>query len=257
MSEKQSTVIKCLPTTSPNLWEEEFTTDVKNRRIIFFWAPWHDQCKAGGPMDTIYASLAEATSTQKASQDDDGVEFWKVEAEKYPQLCQRYQVTHIPTFLMVDTNGAVVDRIEGSNDPAMLTMAVRSFLVRQEPPLKPPSPNRTVPQTMEPPPMKHSIELDLEALTKRSPIVVFMKGLPSHPRCGFSRQICLLLDKYNVPYDAYDILTNEEVRQGLKSFSDWPTYPQLYVKGEFIGGLDICKELDESGDLMKILSVSQ
>jgi hypothetical protein len=59
--------------------------------------------------------------------------------------------------------------------------------------------------------MKHSIELDLEALTKRSPIVVFMKGLPSHPRCGFSRQICLLLDKYNVPYDAYDILTNEEV----------------------------------------------
>jgi Grx4 family monothiol glutaredoxin len=208
-------------------------------------------------MDAIYESLAEATSTTTASHEDDVVEFWKVEAEEHPQLCQRYQVTYIPTFLMVDTNGVVVDRIEGSNDPARLTMAVRSFLVRQEQPSKPQSPIGNVTQTMEPPPMKQSTDIDIGALTKRSPIILFMKGLPSHPRCGFSRQMCLLLDKYNVSYDAYDILTNEEVRQGLKVYSDWPTYPQLYVQGEFIGGLDICKELDESGELMKILSISQ
>ena len=260
MSEKQGSIIKCLTASSLHLWENESTGDVKKRRVIFFWAPWHDQCKVGGPMDTIYESLAEATSTTPssttASHEDDGVEFWKVEAELYPHLCQKYQVTFIPTFLMVDTNGVVVDRIEGSNDPARLTMAVRSFLVRQEQPPKPPSPITNATQAMEPPPMKQSTDIDIGALTRRSPIILFMKGLPSHPRCGFSRQMCLLLDKYNVSYDAYDILTNEEVRQGLKAYSDWPTYPQLYVQGEFIGGLDICKELDESDELMKILSFS-
>lgn len=80
-----------------------------------------------------------------------------------------------------------------------------------------------------------------------------MKGLPSAPQCGFSRQIIEILDESGVPYDAFNILEDEEVRQGLKEFSNWPTYPQLYVKGELVGGLDICKELVEEGELSEML----
>jgi Grx4 family monothiol glutaredoxin len=258
--------VKCLTSSSLPLWEDFDKNKTKRRRVLFFWAPWHDQCKVGGPMDTIFESLAEATTTTKGNNhgDDDAVvEFWKIEAEEYPQLCQQYTVTYIPTFLMVDTNGAVVDRVEGSNDPARLTMAVRSFVVQQPAPVQhqqqqqpstaeanPSRSTTTTTSTTQPP----TTATDLEALTQRSPVMLFMKGLPSQPRCGFSRQMCNLLDRYDITYDAYDILTNEEVRQGLKEFSDWPTYPQLYIQGEFIGGLDICKELDESGELEKLLS---
>jgi Grx4 family monothiol glutaredoxin len=81
-----------------------------------------------------------------------------------------------------------------------------------------------------------------------------MKGLPSAPQCGFSRSIIQILDDSGVPYDAFNILEDDEVRQGLKEFSNWPTFPQLYVKGELVGGLDICKELVEEGELADILN---
>ncbi|MEM7139351.1 MAG: glutaredoxin family protein, partial [Myxococcota bacterium] len=77
-----------------------------------------------------------------------------------------------------------------------------------------------------------------------------MKGLPSEPKCGFSRQMCELLDGYE--YDAFNILQDDEVRQGLKKYSDWPTFPQLYVDGDLVGGLDICQEMKESGDLQDL-----
>eukprot|EP00536_Pseudo-nitzschia_multiseries_P013866 jgi/Psemu1/261772/estExt_Genewise1Plus.C_6250013 len=104
-----------------------------------------------------------------------------------------------------------------------------------------------------------SLDDRLAALVKRHPIMLFMKGLPSNPRCGFSRQTVELLDSQTtagggeVSYDAFDILSDEEVRQGLKAYSDWPTYPQLYVNGELVGGLDILRELHESGDLEDVL----
>lgn len=95
----------------------------------------------------------------------------------------------------------------------------------------------------------------LKSLIERSPVMVFMKGSPAAPRCGFSRQLVELLGKYNVHYDTFDILEDDDVRQGLKEYSDWPTYPQIYVKGEFIGGLDILKQLDGSGELENSLRV--
>jgi Grx4 family monothiol glutaredoxin len=83
-----------------------------------------------------------------------------------------------------------------------------------------------------------------------------MKGLPSAPKCGFSRQICELLNETGVAYDSFNILEDDEVRQGLKKYSDWPTYPQLYVNGELVGGLDICKEMADSGDLQDLLTAT-
>jgi len=98
-------------------------------------------------------------------------------------------------------------------------------------------------------PKKVSLDARLAALTSASPLVVFMKGNPGEPKCGFSRTLMGILQESKVPFTTFDILTDEEVRQGLKTFSKWPTYPQVYVKGELVGGLDIIKEVQEAGDL--------
>ena len=98
-----------------------------------------------------------------------------------------------------------------------------------------------------------SLNKKLEQLVNRHRIMLFMKGIPSSPRCGFSRQIVEILDSFNISYDAFNILEDDEVRQGLKEYSDWPTYPQLYVEGDLVGGLDIVKEMEESGDLKDLL----
>jgi len=98
-----------------------------------------------------------------------------------------------------------------------------------------------------------TLQSRLKKLVNRHKIMLFMKGLPSAPRCGFSRQIVDILEETGVAYDAFDILEDEDVRQGLKELSEWPTYPQLYVNGELIGGLDIVKELKESGEFEDLL----
>jgi Grx4 family monothiol glutaredoxin len=78
--------------------------------------------------------------------------------------------------------------------------------------------------------------------------MLFMKGSPEQPRCGFSRQIVEILQGEKISFSTFDILTDEEVRAGLKTYSDWPTYPQLYANGSLVGGLDIVKEMVASGD---------
>ena len=93
----------------------------------------------------------------------------------------------------------------------------------------------------------------LRALTHRASVMLFMKGTPDAPRCGFSRTAIELLRAQKVAFDTFDILSDEEVRQGLKTFSNWPTYPQLYGDGKLVGGLDIMKELAEEGELADAL----
>ena len=84
-------------------------------------------------------------------------------------------------------------------------------------------------------------------------VVLFMKGTPLFPQCGFSSRAVAILDHCGVAYDSVDVLQDMEIRQGIKSYSDWPTIPQLYVKGEFVGGCDIIKEMFESGELRDFL----
>ena len=97
-------------------------------------------------------------------------------------------------------------------------------------------------------PTKVKLEDRLKALINKAPVVIFMKGHPGEPKCGFSRQLMELLKESapEVKFDTFDIFSDEDVRQGLKTYSNWPTYPQLYVKGELVGGLDIIKELSKT-----------
>ena len=82
-----------------------------------------------------------------------------------------------------------------------------------------------------------------------NPVVLFMKGVPEQPQCGFSAVSVQILDHLGVDFVGVDVLQNDALRQGIKTFSDWPTIPQLYVKGEFIGGSDIIREMFQSGEL--------
>ena len=86
------------------------------------------------------------------------------------------------------------------------------------------------------------------------PVVLFMKGVPEQPRCGFSALVVQILDHLGVDFVGVDVLQDDELRQGIKTFSDWPTIPQLYVKGEFVGGSDIVREMFQSGELKPFLA---
>jgi Grx4 family monothiol glutaredoxin len=100
-----------------------------------------------------------------------------------------------------------------------------------------------------PVPSAQSLNDRLAALVRTAPIMLFMKGSPDAPRCGFSRSVVEILNSEDIPFSHFDILQDEEVRAGLKTFSDWPTYPQIYHNGELVGGLDILKEMQEAGPL--------
>jgi monothiol glutaredoxin len=89
---------------------------------------------------------------------------------------------------------------------------------------------------------------------EQNDVCLFMKGTPDAPQCGFSMAISNMLKILEVNFKGINVLENEELRQGIKAFSDWPTIPQLYIKGEFLGGSDIVKEMYESGELQKKLS---
>jgi len=95
----------------------------------------------------------------------------------------------------------------------------------------------------------------LHKLIQLAPVMLFMKGTPTEPRCGFSRKIVEILNQESIQFASFDILSDEEVRAGLKLLSDWPTYPQLYVNGTFVGGLDIIKDMSVAGNLKEQLGI--
>lgn len=88
---------------------------------------------------------------------------------------------------------------------------------------------------------------------KSNDVVLFMKGTPDFPQCGFSGQVVQILDHLGAQYKGVNILSSDELRQGVKEYSDWPTFPQLYIKGDFIGGCDIVREMFQQGELQAIL----
>lgn len=159
------------------------------------------------------------------------IKFLNVAVEEIPEVAQKHEIEAVPTVIFFQNNKAV-HRIDGI-DIADLTATTKKLAGASE--------------------SSGSLEDRLNALINKSKVMVFMKGDRAAPKCGFSRTLIQILNETNIPYETFDILTDDEVRQGLKTFSDWPTYPQVYVKGELQGGLDIIKEMQASGELMNIL----
>ena len=96
----------------------------------------------------------------------------------------------------------------------------------------------------------------ISTLVGENDVVLFMKGTPLFPQCGFSSRAVAILDHVGVGYESVDVLQDMEIRQGIKTFSDWPTIPQLYVKGEFVGGSDIKMEMFEAGEMKPLMDAS-
>jgi monothiol glutaredoxin len=98
-----------------------------------------------------------------------------------------------------------------------------------------------------------SVNERIDELVKNNDVVLFMKGTPLFPQCGFSSKAIAILDHLGVTYESVDVLQDMEIRAGIKDYSDWPTIPQLYVKGEFLGGSDIMMEMYEAGELQEMV----
>jgi len=200
--------------------------------VLFFWANWDPSCKQ---MDQVVTQLASDHALLK---------FIKIEAEAFPDVTEKYPVTAVPTFIIL-RDGKVADKLEGPSAPKLValvgkhTKAISAGVakVKSKVPVQP----------------DKELNTRLGKLTRAAPIMVFIKGSPSAPRCGFSRQIVEILKEENCKFGYFDILTDNDVRQSLKTFSNWPTYPQLYINGELIGGLDILKELREEDEFKDMI----
>jgi Grx4 family monothiol glutaredoxin len=173
------------------------------------------------------------------------INFLKVNAQDNSHLCNEYSVTEIPTIILFK-DGIVFSRVIGV-DIIDLSEKVSSLSAfdKQE--------NSKILNNLD-------SEIPLTArmfrLINSSPLMIFMKGKPSDPRCKFSRALIELLDSNNLIYETFDILIDNDIREGLKKHSHWPTYPQVYVKGVLVGGLDIVQELIASKEFFSLLPSS-
>lgn len=102
--------------------------------------------------------------------------------------------------------------------------------------------------------MTDAVHERIDGIVKGNDVVLFMKGTPLFPQCGFSSRAIAILEHLGVSYETVDVLQDQGVRQGIKAYSDWPTIPQLYVKGEFVGGSDIMMEMYEAGELQQLMT---
>ncbi|XP_012686522.1 glutaredoxin 3 [Clupea harengus] len=195
----------------------------KSLTVVHFLAPWAPQCTQ---MNDVLAELAKEHSQTT---------FVKLEAEAVPEVSEKYEISSVPTFLFFKS-GEMIDRLDGAHAPE-LSKKVQKLATNTARPVG----------TGDSP--KEDLNERLKKLINAAPCMLFMKGSPQEPRCGFSRQIIQIFKDQSVQYSTFDILSDEEVRQGLKTYSNWPTYPQVYASGELVGGLDIIKELAESGEL--------
>jgi monothiol glutaredoxin len=104
--------------------------------------------------------------------------------------------------------------------------------------------------------MDAQLKSRIEGLISSSPVFIFMKGSKLMPQCGFSNNVVQILNSLGVPFETFDVLADPEIRQGIKEFSEWPTIPQVYLKGEFLGGSDILIEMYNSGELRETVTVA-
>ena len=102
--------------------------------------------------------------------------------------------------------------------------------------------------------MTNPVHERIADLVNSNDVVLFMKGTPYFPQCGFSSTAIAILERLNVAFESVDVLADQEIRQGIKEYSDWPTIPQLYVKGEFVGGSDIMMEMFQAGELQALVA---
>ncbi|KAB8231969.1 PICOT family protein [Aspergillus alliaceus] len=235
--------------------EEQFTSHITNLppatlQVLYFHAPWAAPCTQMRAVLSALASQYPPTAP---------VTFISINAEELPDISEDYDVTAVP-FVVLVRDGKILESISGSEATRVRDAVERcagGAGTATKPTIPPPLsavPRESGPATATQPPVnangagltpeqsKEALFARLADLVKAAPVMLFMKGTPSAPQCGFSRQLVGILRERSVKYGFFNILADEDVRQGLKEFAEWPTFPQLWVNGDLIGGLDIVKE---------------
>ncbi|XP_020581593.1 monothiol glutaredoxin-S11 [Phalaenopsis equestris] len=224
---------------------------------IHFWASW---CEPSKQMDQVFSHLCT---------DFPHVLFLRVEAEEQPEISDAYAVSAVPYFVFCK-DGKTSDTLEGANPsvlankvakiagtidnvetaaPASLGMAAGPTVLETVKDLAKQNGSSKTKTT-------NAIPMDnltrLQQLVDSHPVFLFMKGTPEQPKCKFSRKVVEILKNEGVEFETFDVLIDDDVREGMKKFSNWPTFPQLYCKGELLGGCDIVVAMHESGELMEV-----
>lgn len=234
--------------------------------VLFFHTPWAAPCTQMRTVLQTLASLYKPTTPPSIS-------FISVDAEELAEISEQYEVTAVP-FVVLSRNNKIIENISGSN-PIKVREAVEKHY--QDPASAGTTDKQSIPPPLEAVPRKidetqqndqipqatppagqgangasgraaapeasskEELFARIGELVKAAPVMLFMKGTPSVPQCGFSRQLVAILRENSVKYGFFNILADDDVRQGLKEFADWPTFPQLWVRGELVGGLDIVR----------------
>ncbi|KAF8799056.1 glutaredoxin [Phlegmacium glaucopus] len=232
--------------SSSEHFKELLSADLKRISIINFWAPWAEPCHK---MNELFKELANKNPAAL---------FLQVEAEEQDDIAESFDIQAVPAFIILQGH-TLLDRISGA-DATTLTQAVAkhaaspAYTPLSRTDQSPAKASNVVPSALQDKESSDELNARLRGLMNQTKVVLFMKGSPEEPRCGFSRKISALLKEHNVEFSHFDILTDESVRQGLKVLNDWPTFPQLIVQGELVGGLDIVAEMAESGELAELFA---
>ncbi|KAI3657150.1 hypothetical protein MP638_002342 [Amoeboaphelidium occidentale] len=205
-----------------------------------FCADWAPQCNQ---MNDVFQELASKSTSGN-------LRFLQVDAEEVADISDKFDIVAVPSFVFVK-DGKVLSKLNGAN-PAELSKYVDRY--EKQSSLDIGIDALPLEQTVGK--KKEDINARLTGLTRMKKVMLFIKGTPDEPKCGFTRQLIEIMRPLNIPFGYFDILSDEEVRQNLKEFANWPTYPQVWVNGELVGGLDIIKELQVSGELEGALDLN-
>ena len=210
--------------------------------ILAFRTEWDEASKSDGPSDKLISTLASKHPT---------VRFGRVDAESPGgmEVAEQFSVSAVPFFAFVK-NKTVIDRVEGFDALSVTQKCEKWAKVGTG------AAQGLVSSETFVPPALVELQTELDRLINASPVMAFIKGSPDQPRCKFSRMLLEVLAEEKVLFGSFDILSNEAVRQGLKEKVNWPTFPMLFCSGKLIGGIDIVKDMKESGDLAGIWPAS-
>ena len=179
------------------------------KAVLLFWAPWHEDSDEGGSWDVVLRTLAETTA-------DSSIVFGRVHAEDNAHACRKYGVSAVPTFALLKSDGTVFERVEGGEDVSKVTQAVQRLINAKDDDKQDAAGNAAASSSQQGPSPEERLSKRLDNLIRSSEVMLFMKGTPDAPKCGFSRQAVELLQGENIPFASFNIVSDETVRQGLK-----------------------------------------
>ncbi|WWC68454.1 Grx4 family monothiol glutaredoxin [Kwoniella pini CBS 10737] len=233
--------------TSPEHFKNLLSEDLNRVSCLNFWAPWAEPCKGFNQQ------------IEEESKKFTNVLFLNIEAEELSDISESFDIEAVPSFLLLRGH-TLLARHSGSDISLLQSLLSQhsgssSSTSSSSGGLATSNAQPQAPPNSEPKKRtEEEINKRCHELMNKHKVVLFMKGNPTSPKCGFSRQTVGLLREQGVEFAWFDILSDEDVRQGLKKVNDWPTFPQIVVRGELIGGLDILREMIESGEFQEVLN---